>query len=159
MTVDLTTKKKGLWKHLCLKDTSEGHLIFSNRKLVPPCPAIDEVLRSIHLSHMSPTTLIKNVEAQYFWPGMAVDVRKKTEGCQACRTHKKSYSKIKGIVPLELQEFLPGEAWSCDVLSYKGKDYLIAVCVITSFVWIAHLKRKGAKELSEQSRKGRQFSH
>ena len=59
-----------------------------------------------------------------------------------------SNSKTKGIVPLELQEFLPGEAWSCNVLSYKGRDYLVAVCMVSSFVWIARLRRRGAKELA-----------
>ena len=138
LTAELVSRKKGdsmgLWKHLCLEDTSEGHLIFLDSRLVPPCPAIDKVLRSIHQSHMSPSTLIKNVDTHYFWPGMAGDVRKKAESCQACRMYKKSNSKTKGIVPLELQEFLPGEAWSCNVLSYKGKDYLVAFCMVSSFV-------------------------
>ena len=71
----------GLWKHLRLEDTSERHFIFLDSKLVPPCPAIDEVLRSIHQSHMSPSTLIKSAETHYFWRGMAGDVKKKAESC------------------------------------------------------------------------------
>ena len=78
----------GIWKHLRLEDTSEGHLIFLDSKLVPTCPAIDKVLRSLHQSHLYPSTLIKNVETHYFWPGMAGDVRKKAESCQACRLYK-----------------------------------------------------------------------
>ena len=49
---------------------------------------------------------------------------------------------------LELQEFLPGEAWSVDVLTYRGSDYLVAVCIVSSFVWITKLRRKGAKDLA-----------
>ena len=81
MTAEFTSKKKGdsvgWWKHLRLEDTSEGHLIFLDARLVPPCLVIDEVLRSIHQSHMSPTTLIRNAEANYFCPGMARGVRKR----------------------------------------------------------------------------------
>ena len=99
LTAELVSKRKGdsmgLWKHLRLEDTSEGNLIFLDSKLVPPCPAIDKVLRYIHQSYISPTTLIKNVETHYFWPGSAGDVKKKAESCQACRTHKKSNSKTK----------------------------------------------------------------
>ena len=70
LTAEFISKKKGdsvgWWKHLRLKDTSEGHLIFLDRRLVPPRPSIDEVLQSIHQSHMAPATLIKNEEAHYF---------------------------------------------------------------------------------------------
>ena len=97
---------------------------------------------------MSPSTLIKNAETHCLWPGMAGNVKKKAESCQACRMYQKSNSKTKGIVPLELQEFLPGEAWSCNVLSYKGRDYLVAVCIVSSFMWITWLRWKAAKELA-----------
>ena len=132
------------WKHLRLKDTREGHLIFHNNRLVPPRPAIYKVLHS----HMLPQTWKKNAVSHYFWPGMAADVKKKAESCQACRLYKKSNSQTKGIIPLELQEVLPGEAWSLDVLTYKGCDYLVAVCMVSSFTWIVKLRRKGAKDLA-----------
>ena len=87
LTVELISRKKGdsmcLWKYLRLEDTSEGHLIFLDSRLVPPHPAIDEVLRSLHQSHMVPSNLIKNTETNYFWPGMAGDVKKKAKSCQA----------------------------------------------------------------------------
>ena len=35
-----------------------------------------------------------------------------------------------------------------DVLSYRGRDYLVAVCIVSSFAWIAKLRRKGAKDLA-----------
>merc|ERR1712081_149107 len=119
-----------------------------DNRLIPPRPAIDEVLHSLHQSHMSPQTLIQNEELLYYWPGMAHDIKKKAESCESCRLYKKSNSKTKGVVPLELEEFLPGEAWSVDVLSFRGVDYLVAVCIVTSFAWVAKLRRKGAKDLA-----------
>ena len=152
LTEELVSRKKGdamgRWKHLRLEDTREGHLIFLDNRLVHPRPAIEEVLYSLHQSRMSPQTLIQNAELHYYWPGMASDIKKKAESCESCRLYKKSNSKTKGIVPLELEEFLPGEAWSVDVLSYRGVDYLVAVCIVTSFAWVAKLKKKGAKDLA-----------
>ena len=52
LTEELVSRKKGdsmgMWKHLRIEDTREGHLIFLNNRLVPPRPAIDEVLHSLH---------------------------------------------------------------------------------------------------------------
>ena len=79
---------------------------------------------------------------------MASEIEKKAESCESCRLYKKSNSKTKGIIPLELEEFLPGEAWLVDMLSYRGSDYLVAVCIVSSFAWIAKLRRKGAKDLA-----------
>ena len=35
-----------------------------------------------------------------------------------------------------------------DVLSYRGSDYLVAVCIVSSFAWITKLRRKAAKDLA-----------
>ena len=56
---------------------------------------------------------------------MRNNIKKKCENCESCRNWMKSNSKTKGIIPLKLFEFLPGEAWSCNIMTYKGKDYLI----------------------------------
>ena len=34
-------------------------------------------------------------------------------------------------------------------MNYKGRDYLICVNVVTSYVWISRLKSNGAKEISD----------
>ena len=34
-----------------------------------------------------------------------------------------------------------------DVLSYRGVNYIVEVCIVTSFAWVAKLK-KGAKDLA-----------
>ena len=94
LTEELVSRRKGdamgMWKHLRLEDTREGHLIFLDNRLVPPCHAIDEVLHSLHQSHMLPQTLIQNAELHYFWPGMAAGIKKKAESCESCRLYKNS---------------------------------------------------------------------
>ena len=35
-----------------------------------------------------------------------------------------------------------------DVLSYRVSDFLVAVCIVSSFAWIVKLRRKGAKDLA-----------
>ena len=50
---------------------------------------------------------------------------------------------------MELQEFLPGKCCSCNIVTFWGRDYFVRVCVVTSCVWIARLRKKRAKEISD----------
>ena len=45
-------------------------------------------------------------------------------------------------------DFVPWEAWSCEIMPINKKDFLSLFNIATSFSWIAELCSKGKKDVA-----------
>ena len=66
-----------------------------------------------------------------FWPGMSKEIKEWIQACEACRNFEQTPCKE----PLTSHD-IPERAWEkigCDLLTCRGKDYLITVCNKSNF--------------------------
>lgn len=101
-----------------------------------------------YISTYCDNVLWRNAKDIYFWPRLLDDIKQKWSKCEKCCDFKKYSSQSKVIIPLELQEFNTGDTWSCNIMTFNGKDILVAVDRVTSFAWILIFHRKGAKNVA-----------
>ncbi len=128
-------EKYFLEKGILCKKTNLGHVIVVPKALVP------FVLANLHFqTHGGAKKLLNLAQLQYFWKGMAEDVKTFCKGCVLCQIFKSTTTGQNevGTPRIVLQ---PGKFWQIDVVSglnmVKGhKSFLNIVCMYTGFAII-----------------------
>ena len=106
-------------------------LIFRGERLVVPKEMRSQIKRDIHAGHQGIDTCLRRAREHVFWPGMSKEIKEWIQTCEACRNFEQTPCKE----PL-MSHDIPERAWEkigCDLLSCRGKDYLITVCYKSNF--------------------------
>ena len=106
-------------------------LIFRGERLVIPKDMRSQIKKEIHAGHQGVDTCLQRAREYVFWPGMSKEIKEWIQACEACRDFEQTPCKE----PL-MSHDIPERAWEkigCDLLSCRGKDYLITVCYKSNF--------------------------
>ena len=106
-------------------------LIFRGERLVVPKEMRSQIERDIHAGHQGVDTCLRRAREHVFWPGMSKERKEWIQACEACRNFEQTPCKE----PLTSHD-IPERACEkigCDLLSCRGKDYVITVCYKSNF--------------------------
>ena len=106
-------------------------LIFRGERLVIPKDMRSQIKKDIHAGHQGVDTCLRRAREYVFWPGMSKEIKEWIQECEVCRDFEQTPCKE----PL-MSHDIPERAWEkigCDLLSCRGKDYLITVCYKSNF--------------------------
>ena len=116
---------------------AEGLLLFGER-LVVPASLRPDMLQVIHEGHLGSDKCKARARVNLCWPLMAVDIEEVVGRCAVCQKYQKE--------PL-IPHSVPALRWqqvALDIMTHKGKDYLVAGDYLSKFPEIALLERKTA---------------
>ena len=105
---------------LKIVDVGEDRLLYKDNKLVPPECARKNLIVSSHQGHLGAHTIYSNLNELLWWPRMRQAVLNEAEKCKQCAEICKTKRNTEPIIPVELQQWSPGELWSLDLFSKWG---------------------------------------
>ena len=94
------------------------------------------MLRELHSSHLSDTSMLNLAKSKLYWPGLKEDLRRVYKSCDECLTN--SISKPAAsyeVIPTSMQVLQPNEIVHLDYCEVDGKDILIVKCKSTGHNW------------------------
>jgi len=112
-------------------------LILRGQTIVIPGPVRQEMMQSVHSSHMGIEKTILRAKGALFWPGMAKQLTDYVLNCSICQKYSQSNQKE----PLISHE-IPQRPWqyvSTDIFTLNNKDYLITVDAYSNYFEIDYL--------------------
>ena len=120
---------------------AEGLLLFGER-LVVPASLRPDMLQVIHEGHLGRDKCKARARVSLYWPLMGVDIEDVVGRCAVCQKYRAANQK-EPLIP----HSVPALRWqqvALDIMTHKGKDYLVAVDYLSKFPEIALLERKTA---------------
>jgi len=118
-------------------------VLFKGNCIIVPLTMRPAMLQLIHEGHLGVEKCRARARQILYWPGMSQDIAQTVSACEVCLTHRASQQKE----PLICHE-LPQRPWqklAADIMTWKGKDYLVVVDYLSKYPEIALLERKTAK--------------
>ena len=120
---------------------AEGLLLFGER-LVVPASLRPDMLQVIHEGHLGRDKCKARARVSLYWPLMGVDIEEVVGRCAVCQKYRAANQKEPHI-----PHSVPALRWqqvALDIMTHRGKDYLVAVDYLSKFPEIALLERKTA---------------
>ena len=120
---------------------AEGLLLFGER-LVVPASLRPDMLQVIHEGHLGRDKCKARARVSLYWPLMCVDIEEVVGRCAVCQKYRAANQK-EPLIP----HSVPALRWqqvALDIMTHRGKDYLVAVDYLSKFPEIALLERKTA---------------
>merc|ERR1711942_13814 len=126
-------KIEGSFQSLSLYDTNEGEIIVRDgQEILIPKPYRGEMLKELHSSHLSDTSMLNLAKSKLYWPGLKEDLKRVYKTCDQCLTNSISKPKASHeVIPTSMQVLQPNELVHLDYCEVEGKDILIIKCKST----------------------------
>ena len=106
-------------------------LVFRGERLVIPQGLRAKIKKEIHLGHTGIDGCLRRAREIVYWPAMSKEIRQLVETCETCRRHEVSQPK-ETLMPHDIPE-RPWQKVGVDLMSFKGKDYLITTDYRSNF--------------------------
>ena len=108
--------------------------------LVVPASLRPDMLQVIHEGHLGRDKCKTRARVSLYWPLMGVDMEEVVGRCAVCQKYRDANQKgaTHSVPALRWQQV------ALDIMTHKGKDYLVAVDYLSTFHGIALLERKTA---------------
>lgn len=120
----------------------QGVVMFGNRMVIPSSLR-QQMLSLIHESHMGGDKCKARARTIFYWPGMNDNIEEIVSKCQICLKYRPSQAKE----PMISHDIPEGRFLKVglDIMTLKGKDYLVAVDYYSKFPELSLLSDKTAK--------------
>ena len=119
--------------------TSDG-LLFAGERIVIPESMRQEMLQILHEPHMGMEKTKSRARTAIFWPGMSRAIEDTVAKCSTCLHFARSNPK-EPMIAHEIPDG-PFVKVAMDIMSFKGRDYLVAVDDYSKFPELALLENK-----------------
>ena len=117
-------------------------MLFGER-LVVPASLRPDMLQVIHEGHLGRDKCKARARVSLYWPLLGVvDIEEVVSRCAVCQKYRAANQK-EPLIP----HSVPALRWqqvALDIMTHRGKDYLVAVDYLSKFPEIALLERKTA---------------
>ena len=117
---------------------AEGLLLFGKR-LVVPASLRPDMLQVIHEGNLGRDKCKARARVSLYWPLIGVDIEEVVGRCAVCQKYRAANQK-EPLIP----HSVPSLRWqqvALDIMTHKGKDYLVAVDYLSKLPEIAHCSR------------------
>ena len=119
--------------------TSDG-LLFAGERIVIPKSMRQEMLQILHEPHMGMEKTKSRARTAIFWPGMSRAIEDTVAKCSTCLHFARSNPK-EPMIAHDIPDG-PFVKVAMDIMSFKGRDYLVVVDYYSKFPELALLKNK-----------------
>ena len=120
-------------------------VLLKGQALIIPKKLRSKYLKLAHNAHLGADSCIRRARDAIFWPAMSADLKALVTQCEACAKYAPRHQKE----PL-MQPDTPQRAWnsvSADIMSLRGKEYLVTVDALSGFFEIDLLRQQAAAEV------------
>ena len=93
----------------------------------------------LHLSHLGVNSM-RDTTRRFYWPGMDLSIRDKTESCPVCIEHQQRL-RCEPLLDdkIPLADLGPFNSLHADFGQLKGMKYLIVTDCYSGFVWVMEM--------------------
>lgn len=123
---------------------AEG-LLFLGDRIVVPKKLRPDMLQLIHESHQSADKCKTRGRTVLYWPGMSQDIETIVGRCHICLKFRASNPK-EPLIPHDVPE-RPWQKVAADIMTFKSRDYIVAVDCYSKYPEIALLENKTASNV------------
>ena len=120
---------------------ADGLVCQENRIIIPEALK-GEILSLLHESHQGINKTKSRANQIVHWPGIGRDIEEMVEKCSTCLKHRNNNAK-EPLMPHPMPSH-PWEKVGSDIMTFKGKDYLVVVDYYSKFPEISFLNDKTA---------------
>ena len=118
-------------------------LVYAGQKLIVPTAMRKEFLEVLHESHQGIDKTRARARGVIYWPGINRDISDMIERCATCLRFARSNSK-EPLIPHPVPDG-PFQHIAMDILTYAGRDYLVAVDCYSKYPELARIEYKTAE--------------
>lgn len=124
----------------------EDDIIFYKDRIVVPASMKTKILGQLHESHLGIVKTKKRAKELLYWPGMYDDIENIVSKCFTCQSNRGENQKE----PLIAHEIpcRPFEKLGCDIMEFKGKNYLVIVDYYSKWIELKQLRGKRAQDVN-----------
>ena len=123
---------------------AEDLLCMDDRIIVPKLLQ-QEMLTTLHESHMGAEKTKSRARQALYWPSMADDIDKKVAECATCLRYRSSQQK-EPLMPHQVPD-RPWQKLGADFLTCRGQDYLLVVDYYSKYPELIEVQDKTAANL------------
>ncbi|XP_055491307.1 uncharacterized protein LOC129697104 [Leucoraja erinacea] len=112
-------------------------VVVKGHKVVVPAALRDHYFQTAHSGHPGVEATLSHAQSQFYWPGMAQDIRDRVSACAACNTlhpHQQRQPLLQPPAPE-----LPWMAVATDLFEWRGKHFLVLVDSYSSWFEVDQL--------------------
>ena len=118
-------------------------LVYAGQRLIVPTAMRKEFLEVLHESHQGIDKTRARARGVIYWPGINRDISDMIERCATCLIFARSNSK-EPLIPHPVPDG-PFQHIAMDILTYAGRDYLVAVDCYSKYPELARIEYKTAE--------------
>ena len=106
------------------------------------------MLSTLHCTHNSHETMMKQAQGKIVLPGMRGDLKAKYENCRECQRNKNSKAQANNEVSQKnmFDNFMPGQQVQVDFPVKGCQNYMSMVCALTGFIKVFKTANQSTKE-------------
>merc|ERR1711954_342773 len=130
-------KIEGSFHSLSLYKTREGEIIIRDgQEILIPKPYREEMLKELHSSHLSDSSMLNLAKSKLYWPGLKDELKQLYKSCEYCLTNAISKTTpAYEVIPSSLHILQPNELVHLDYMEINGQDILVLKCNGTGWNW------------------------
>ena len=120
-------------------------ILFHGDRIIIPTDMRPAMLKVLHEGHMGMEKTKARARVVLYWPNMGKDIQHMVAKCPACLRFRKENEKE----PLK-QHPIPARPWqtvAADIMSFKGRDYILVVDYYSKYPEVALLQNKTASSV------------
>ena len=139
---------KQVWDSLGRVQMPDGKemVVVDSTRLYIPVKARDEVLETLHITHLGVAKMCAAARNLFYWPHLRRDVEKVVQGCEACQVFSPSKPREE---QLQHGDFAtrPMSQLAFDLFYYGGSQFLHILDVYSNFVFTRKMRATPSTEM------------
>lgn len=125
----------------------DNGLVYLGDRIMVPKSLRQEMLETLHESHIGITKTKMRARQILYWPGIDTDIENFIASCKICEKFQPANHK-EPMIPHQVPSY-PFECIGCDIMTYGNKDYLVVVDYYSKWIEIVAIKTKQSNEQIE----------
>ena len=121
---------------------SSGEVLFYNNRVIIPESMRTETLHALHEGHLGMAKCKSRAREVLYWPGLTADIENMIARCPLCLKHSVTNQK-ETLHPHDIP-CRPWQVVGSDIMTFKGRDYLVVVDYYSKYPELALLEDKTA---------------
>lgn len=124
----------------------DDELLFYKDRVIIPSSMRKMILTKLHEPHFGVNKTLKRAQNSVFWPNISNDIEQVVSRCHTCQINAPKNQK-EPMIPHDRPN-KPFEKIACDILDFKGKDYLAVTDYYSNWIEMIKLRAKSAKVIN-----------
>lgn len=124
----------------------DDEILFYKERIVIPTSMRKMIMTKLHEPHFGINKTLKRAQSSVFWPSICNEIEQTVSRCRICQENAPMNQK-EPLIPHDIPNE-PFKKIACDVLEFKGKDYLAVVDYYSNWIELIKLNGKTAHKIN-----------